>query len=327
MIDARTLIEQTLVRYVASNARVTGVRERSAGAQGYSGATLRYYDATYALPDGNTASVALVLKDAPLGERRVLAWLADQHQPHVPWSHTDDLVTDAPALVCMQDVGGEQQPPHGEMLNEAAEALAAIHAVNLGKIDQLPWLPRADRAYWERFIDACWREPWQRTLRNEAFTDAFGNEWPRSTAGGSFADEFGAYTTPLEAAAANFVDAMDELWQAGDAGTLVHSDIHSEHVVLHMGRAYVIDWGQACYGPLYLDLPNYFQPDHVLLYRAALATHGHDIPMNVFLQRYDQASRYAGFKYFGLGLWSWRAGEPQRHESMRYWIDMVLGRG
>lgn len=325
MTNVETLIQQTLARHVAPDARVTDVRERSVGAQGYSGATLRYHDVTYTLPSGQTAHVALVLKDAPLRERHVLAWLTDQQQPGVPWSYTDDLATDAPALVCTQDVGGEQQPPQGEILNEAAEALASIHAANRGKIEQLPWLPRADRAYWERFINACWRTPWQATLRNEAFTDALGNEWPRSTAEGSFADEYGAYTEPLEAAAAQFIDAMDALWQAGDAFTLAHADIHGEHVVLHGDHAYVIDWGQACYGPLYIDLPNYFDRDHVVVYRDALAAHGYDIPADVFMNVYGKTRCYSGFKYFGLGLWSWRAGEPERHESMRYWIDLVLG--
>jgi hypothetical protein len=141
----------------------------------------------------------------------------------------------------MQDVGGEQQPPPGEMINEAAAALASIHSANLDKVDQLPWLRRADRAYWERFVDACWRTPWQATLRNEAFTDAAGNLWSQSTAEGNFADEYGVYTAPLEAAAAEFVDTMDELWQAGDTLTLAHADIHGEHVMLHAGRAYLID--------------------------------------------------------------------------------------
>jgi hypothetical protein len=107
MTDVEVLIEQTLVQHVDSHAQVTDVRERTGGAQGYSGATLRYYDVAYVEPNGETAHVALVTKDAPLGERRVLARFADQRQPHMPWSHTNDLVTDAPALVCMQDVGGD----------------------------------------------------------------------------------------------------------------------------------------------------------------------------------------------------------------------------
>lgn len=324
MTDPRTLIEQTIVRYVAPNAQVTGIHERAGGAQGYSGATLRYYDVAYQQSGGRAGQVALVTKDAPLRERRVLAWLAEQRQPHVPWSYTDDLETDAPVLVCMQDVGGEPARPHTAIQAEAAEALASIHAANSGKLDQLLWLPRADRTYWEWFIDSHWRTPWQATLANEPFTDAAGNEWPQSTAEGNFADEFGAYTEPLEAAAAQFIDAMDQLWQAGDALTLAHADIHSEHVLVHAERAFVIDWGQACYAPFYIDLPNYFERDYVPLYRDALAAHGYNIPVDVFMQHYHAASRYFAFKYFGFGLSSWRSGDPQRHQSMRYWLDAVL---
>lgn len=324
MIDLHALIRQTLAEHIAPEARIVEIRERANGAQGYSGATLHYYDVAYEVPSGQSAQVALVTKDAPLQERRVLAWLAEQRQTHVPWSYTADLETDAPALVCMQNVGGEQQPPQANMLPEAAEALASIHAANVGKIEQLPWLRRADRAYWQRFIDACWRTPWQATLANEAFTDALGNEWPCSTAQGNFADEYGAYTEPLEAAAADFIGTMDALWQAGDTLTLAHADIHNEHVVLHAGRAYAIDWGQACYGSLYIDLPNYFDRDQVLLYRDALAAHGYDVPLVQFMDFYGKTSCYPGFKYFGLGLWSWREGEPDRDQSMRYWVEAAL---
>jgi glutamate mutase epsilon subunit len=49
MADLDTLIEQTIARHVGPEARVVAVRERAGGAQGYSGATLHYYNVTYAL--------------------------------------------------------------------------------------------------------------------------------------------------------------------------------------------------------------------------------------------------------------------------------------
>jgi len=307
MIDPHALIEQSLAQHVAPQARVVAVRERTGGAQGYSGATLHYYDVAYELPGGQNEQVALVTKDAPLRERRVLAWLADQHQLHVPWSYTADFTTDAPVLVCMQDVGGEQ-PPHTNFLKETAEALASIHAANLGKSDQLAWLPRADRAYFEGgFVLAMWWQEWDETMRIEEFARTWGPERPR-----------------LEAAAARFLADMDRLWAEGDSLTLIHADLHGDHVLVHGGEPYIIDWEQARYGSFYLDLPNYFKRDQVLLYRDALAAHGYDIPADVFMEHYSEASRYFAFKYFGLGLWSWRAGAPERHESVRYWIEAAL---
>ena len=55
---------------------------------------------------------------------------------------------------------------------------------------------------------------------------------------------------------------MTALWEAGDSLTLIHADLHDQHVRSHGGRAYVIDWGQAHYGPLYVDLANYLRPGH-----------------------------------------------------------------
>ncbi len=37
-----------------------------------------------------------------------------------------------------------------------------------------------------------------------------------------------------------------------------------------VGQIYLIDWGQARYGRLYLELPNYFTGAEALLYRDAL---------------------------------------------------------
>ena len=77
--------------------------------------------------------------------------------------------------------------------------------------------------------------------------------------------------------------------------------------------------------PLYVDLPNYFSREEALLYRDALAELGHDLPPDEFLARYDAASPYPGFKYFGIGLWNWCYGDPpHRRDSVLHFIDMVL---
>ncbi len=215
-----------------------------------------------------------------------MAWLAEQHHGHVPWSHTDDLHTDAPALVCMQDVGKEQQPPLAGMLKEAAEALASIHAANFGKIEQLGWLPRADRAYFEGgFVLTTWPREWDETMRIEEFARVWGPERPR-----------------LEEAAARFLADMGQLWAEGDSLMLIHADLHNDHVLLHGGEPYFIDWGQARSGSFYLDLPDYFAPDDACHYREALADLGHTIPEVAFMERYRMAGRYVAFKYMGYTL-------------------------
>jgi hypothetical protein len=196
MTNVYQFLQETLSMHAAPDARVVDVQARTTGAQGYSGAALHYYDVTYMLPTGNQAQITLVTKDAPLVERRVLALLNRQGQPNIPFSHTHDLITDAPALVCMQYVDGEQVA-HAAVAPQAAHGLASIHSASLGQGEQLAWLPRADRSYFEKIVDTCWREPWMRTLANDELTDAYGNHWPRSAAEGNFSDEFGAYTQQL----------------------------------------------------------------------------------------------------------------------------------
>lgn len=94
-----------------------------------------------------------------------------------------------------------------------------------------------------------------------------------------FAEEFGAYTPKLEEADTHFLHTMDALWGEGDSLTLAHADIYHPHVLVYGGQPYFINWGQAKYGSFYLDLPNYFTPETVLLYRDALARLGHEIPV------------------------------------------------
>ena len=179
-----------------------------------------------------------------------------------------------------------------DLARRAARCLASIHAAHRGRREALGWLPRADRAYMEDVILADWRAQLQQAMR-----------YPE------FVDEYGSLVPEMERAATSFLADMDDLW-ADDALTLIHADMQDAHVIPHAGRAYIVDWGQARYGSLYLDLTNYFTPDQPLLYRDALAERGHAIPADLFLQRYHQATRYPGFKYIGFVLHMWRPGQP-----------------
>ncbi|MGN6701229.1 MAG: phosphotransferase [Thermomicrobiales bacterium] len=316
------LIEATIAARVAPAARVIAIAPREHGPQGYSGATLRYYDVTYT-QQGREEQLTFVTKDAPLRERRTLGWLGERRLP-VPFSYTTDLTTDAPALVCMEYVG--ERPSRGEQARQAARALAAIHAATLGRGADLAWLPRADPAFFaDRLIDRCWRKPWRHALTGAGYRTWGGSYQAPVAPDPTFQATFASDTAVLEDAAARFLQAMTALWERGDALALIHADFHGEHVRAHNGRASIIDWGQAHYGPLYVDLPNYFSREEALLYRDALAELGHDIPRDEFLAGYDDADPYPGFKYFGIGLWQWRTGNPpQQRASVQYWIDMVL---
>jgi Phosphotransferase enzyme family len=321
MSEVFDLIQATIAARITPDARVVAIEPRD-GAQGYSGATLRYYDVAYERA-GAPGQVALVTKDASLLERRSLAWLGERRLP-APFNYTTDLTTDAPALVCMQHVG--DAPPSGDPDRLTAQALASIHAAALGCTEELAWLPRADPAFAaEWLVDNCWRKSWQSLLDGQEYIAPGGRRYGPIARAAEFAAEFGAYTQPLEDAAARFLLAMAELWKEGDSLTLIHGDFHNDQVHADSDRAYVIDWDFAHYGPLYIDLPNYFTREQALLYRDALAELGHDIPPEVFLARYDTIRPYPGFKYFSIGLYNWCFGDPPRQPAyVQHFIDMVL---
>lgn len=325
--ETRNLIRAMITAHVAPNATRMEIRRREGGEQGFSGATLRYYDVTYC-HQGEVGSISLVIKDAPLHERRTQMWLSTHGLP-VPLSYTRDLTTDAPASLCMQFIGGKPTPAKRAHL--APDALAAIHYAAMRHGDDLPWVPRADAAFFGEIV-ANWRDPWYAALSGpEAFATwvaqhqfAWGAMKPQDSRN-DFAATFAAETPLLETAADRFLRDMTTLWDEGDALTLIHADFHGEHIRVFDGRGYVIDWGQARYGPLYIDLPNYFPlRDDALRYRDALAALGHDIPRDAFLARYAATQAYPGFKYFGFAFHRWFYGDPPHQRGdVQYWINMV----
>jgi hypothetical protein len=310
MTDLHTLIEQTIVRHIEPFARVVGSeplptpeRDRAFGM-----AAVARYRVAFEDRSGRRAAVTLLVKDAPLNERRVLELLTQQGLPGVPYAHALDTTTNALAPVCQRDLAPNEQPLVADSGSAAVERLARIHAANLGRGGELAWLPRADRAYFEGgFVLTNWREQWDETMRMEEFARTWGPERPR-----------------LEAAAARFLADMDQLWAEGASLTLIHADLHNDHVLIHGGEPYFIDWGQARYGSFYLDLPNYFAPDDARHYRKALADFGYAIGEAAFMERYRMAGRYVGFKYMGYTLWSYREGYTRLDRGQWNLFDLAL---
>jgi len=308
MDEFEQLLEQTIRTYVRPDARVVGVDTRPMGRdeRGYSGVRLERHSVTFRAPGGNTETTTLVTKEAALVERRTLDLLASQGHC-VPFSHALDLVGDHPALVCQQDLGGEEssRPLSAQLERQAARCLARIHYTNLGRAPELTWLPRADHAYVEGYILADYRA-----------------QLARAKGRPTFAAQLGEVARQMEEAIAPFLAAMDWLWREEGSLTLIHADMMDDHILVHDGRPYIIDWDQARYGSFYLDLPNYFTPDGVLSYRNALAELGLDIPAEEFMRRYREAGRYAGFKYIGFLLSLWSAGQlDSLHGSL---LDQLL---
>lgn len=307
--DLGPLLEATVRRFVSPAARVVGW-ESSTLAGGSSGAKVRRHLVTLDEPGGTTA-VRLVTKEATPLERRVLALLNAQGHACVPYAHALEGEEEDVALLCLEDLGDENRPNSRAEFDEAvfeseAAGLAGIHAANLGQGEALAWLPRADRAYYKRMLEHLFFRPaWKRALADDAFLAEFGDRVPT-----------------VEAAAGRAVDEMAALWEEGDALTLVHTDLNPGNVLVANGRARVVDWGTAHYGPLYLDVPHhFFTPDLAERYRRALERRGVAVSPGDFVERWRAAARYTALRYMWWTLEAWR-----EDRGMTGWVRHYLDR-
>lgn len=145
------LLQATIERQTAADVAIQRVKCFSIRS-GLSGARVRRYRVTVREATGVLTERWLVVKDASRKERHAVMHLNAQRQPSVPFGHTFDLETDAPAMLCLRDVGDTCRPTSlepitSDLLWREARGLAAIHAANLAHAESLTWLPCADRAY------------------------------------------------------------------------------------------------------------------------------------------------------------------------------------
>ncbi len=287
------LLEDTLRAHVTASARLTAfsVEPTPERERDYGRALVQRYMVKYESEPGSGA-VTLLVKEAPLVERRVMTLLTQQGQQGVPYSHALDLTSDALVSICQQDVVPDKVEvlPHSRA--RAVENLARIHLASAGTSTANTWLPRADRSYFEGgYVLDDSRRAWDEAMQVTDFASQWGPERRR-----------------LEQAATRFLADMDRLWEEGDSLTLIHADLHDAHLLVHEGEPYFIDWGQARYGSFYLDLPNIFSLEEAGLYRDALARLGRPVPKALFEERYRMASRYVAFKYMGYTIRASQSG-------------------
>ncbi|MHB8600581.1 MAG: phosphotransferase [Ktedonobacteraceae bacterium] len=301
------LLQATLARYLSAEARIEQILS-SPITPGLSGAKIQRHQLTLQTPEGQRQT-SLVTKEARLLERRILTQLNQQQQRAVPFSHTFDLITDAPTLVCLQDLGTEPRPDATgsfplNLLMQEAQGLASIHAVNLGQTEALAWLPHADRSYVTTYIQQrFWRPAWEQVVHDPAFVELFGAVIPQ-----------------VEAAAATIAEEMDALYREGDTLTLVHSDLNPSNVMVCEHMPYFIDWEIPRYGPLYLDIPHLFPTlERAEYYQRALSEAGTEIALGDFAERYRIAARFVGLRYLWRPLKAWR----EDHTKTK-WVDHYL---
>jgi hypothetical protein len=215
-----------------------------------------------------------------------------------------DVVTDARRPLYMPYVAArpplDMGHPASPLTRAIAAGLAGIHAAN--RQSAPPWLPHVNEDYRGRLWLHAWRERWEQNLVDP-----------------TFAAEFGPYTSRLDAAMEQLLGTLDALTAEGSSLTLINVDLIPEHIRLWRNTACFIDWEQAAYGSLYLDLPNHFTVETALVYRDALAAADHAIPVPEFLERYHAVGRYMGLRYLGHALWVWAQGGEQR-EAGRWFL-------
>lgn len=264
-----------------------------------------------ALADGSP--VRLVTKPCGLSERRTLTTLNGLNA--VPRVFVPDTTSDEVQEVVMTDAGETLLGLDLDAKRRAAEALAEVHARFLGRGSELAWMPCLERPYLEGFIVAhCWRRAWDGALEDERFTTTFGG-----------------WVNAVEASTRTLTDDLMTFEARANMNTLAHTDVYYGNVFEQHERAVMIDWGQARYAPLFLDLGDTFNmPEEARVYREALAARSVDLSVDlddeVFREGHLLARRFAGVRYLWWWLESWR-GEPQdwNREGLERTLGMAAG--
>ena len=279
---------------------VERVDEEPAGPQGASGSRIGYYRVTSRDGGGGRHEERVVTKEAPQLERRVLKLIAEQGCA-VPPMVIGDAEAEGRATVFMPYL--EERPSgggggfRGPWVRSVAEGLAGIHAANRGR--RPAWLAAVEEDLERRLELHHWRAFWEEAARDPELPAGLRGALPK-----------------LEAAHDRLIATLRALIAEGDCLTLLNVDLIPDSVRVWRDGAVFLDWEQAGYGPLYLDLPNQVPLEGALFYRDALARAGYEVPVDVFLERYHEVGRYMGLRYIAVALWDWLAGGQRRADGL-----------
>ena len=298
----------------APELRLESIHEQPRPHQGASGAAVRLYRVRWRSAAGVQGEERLVCKHASLKERQVVR-LLDAQSHALPPSLSPMPASPAPARALLIMQYARRRPlhltlgdPNVPLTQQVAQGLARIHAANLEGCPD--WLPRAAD------------DPMGRL-----YLQATQDEWARCMADARFRSNYGHYDRPLRESLRQLLDLLAELEAESSCCTLLNSDLHPDHIRLLHERPVFIDWEQACYGPLYLDLVNYFTLETALLYRDALAAAGHAIAPAAFMQRFRAVGHFMGLRYLEVGLLSWQSGGAAWQQGrwfFHYCLSMAL---
>ncbi|GGG78850.1 phosphotransferase [Paenibacillus radicis (ex Gao et al. 2016)] len=267
------LIQATVKKFISASAAVIEI-ESSPLHLGFQAVDLSRYQVLIE-DEGTRRSVSLITKMASRTERRVLHRLFSQ-AANVPFSHTIDMNSEHRALLCIQNVdeNTDYQNLNLELLQKKeVAALAYIHQSNLGYKEQLSWLPAATREHAEEMLNTRWSPSWEKAKQNEQFVEAFG-----------------AYIPEVEAIAVHAAAELEVILNGESLHTLIHNDLNPGNVLVHNNDdVFFIDWEEARYGSLYLDVPLRLELDQAREYLELLSSYGVELPSAKFESQYKIA--------------------------------------
>lgn len=249
---------------------------------------------------------SLITKQATFVERSALSRLYSQGAK-VPFSLSGQPLHEGRSLLCIEDADcrtdyGRLNVPalqHKEM-----EALAYIHYVNLGCRCDLPWLPQVNEAYLSEVIHTSWSVSWKYARQNPAFAEAFGPET----------------LSAIEGIAGRVVQDMIPVIHDTDTYTMIHNDLNPGNVLVKDdAEICYIDWEEARYGSLFLDIPmrcgTLQQAED---YRRHLGRLGCEIPQQHYAMLFRAASRFLGLRFMCWNLGVWQQNGQARADLAKY---------
>ena len=264
--------------------------------QGWSGAEVVRKKVFF--KDGTNTS--MIFKIAERKERCAMKLLTEQAQCS-PASFSCDVISDEPRWMALEDLGQQKpaSPDDGMWLNKVAKNLASIHAANMGKGAEMPWLPVADGAYWQSVVTRISVAHFERKMKENL----------------GFEQQFGKYLPKLQDAGCRFANDMTALYNEKEFLTLTHGDLQMHdgtHIYNCDGMPRIIDFGFCRYAPFYIDLAGWFTADNIKLYYDELSAKGIPIKYADFEERARTAFRYSGFIYLCPSVIAWQDGPTER---------------
>lgn len=299
IIDEELRFLANQLSQILNMGKAVNIREESMDSyeKGFSGAEIFRVECLF--ETGKKDS--FICKKADLKERMVMRRLTAQGHRYTPASYSDDSSSSEPKWMILQDLGKRVAAPRNNpaWMQNVASAFAEIHGNNMGRGDEMSWLPYADADYWNKIVTQISVSHFEKAVCEDA----------------DFARKFGAILPKLQMAGKRFADDMVSLCAESEWMTLTHGDVQDidgSHVYNVHEHPYIIDFGFSRYAPFYIDLVDYFSLDEALFYRQMLENHGFRINPNDFEERFRIAFKYPGFIYMFPAIMQWKRGSEKR---------------